>query len=160
MLIAVVSDSHGDNTSIRKALGKIKKADYLFHLGDNVEDVDEFSKEFKGKIVNVKGNCDFLNSKLAKELDEKLINIDGIKILATHGHKYGVKENIFRLQYRAMELEANIVLYGHTHIPSIEYEEGIWIINPGSIALSRAKNNTLALIEIFDGRIIPSIIEI
>lgn len=160
MLIAVVSDSHGDNTSIKKALGKIKKADYIFHLGDNVEDVEEFSKGFEGEIINVKGNCDFLSRELAKELNEKLVYIEGIKILATHGHKYGVKENIFRLKYRAMELEANIVLYGHTHIPSIEYEEGIWFINPGSIALSRAKNNTLALIEIFNGRIIPSIIEI
>lgn len=160
MLIAVVSDSHGDINAIKKALNKIKKAEYLFHLGDNVKDVEGFSKGFSGKIVYVKGNCDFLDRERAKELDEKIIDIEGNKILSTHGHKYSVKENIFRLKYRAMELDANIVLYGHTHIPSIEYEEGIWFINPGSISLSRAKNNTLALIEVLNDRIIPSIIEI
>ncbi|CAM2743725.1 metallophosphoesterase [Hathewaya histolytica] len=160
MLIAVVSDSHGDNNAIKKALGKIKRADYLFHLGDNVKDVDEFSKAFKGKIINVKGNCDFLDRDLTKKLNEKLVEVEGVRVFATHGHKYSVKENLLRLRYKAMEVDADIVLFGHTHMPCIEYEDGIWFINPGSIALSRVKHNTLALIELLEGRIIPYIIEI
>ena len=28
-------------------------------------------------------------------------------------------------------------MYGHTHIPLIQYEQGMYIINPGSITLPR-----------------------
>ena len=59
MLIAVVSDTHRDSYAIEKVLKKVGKADVLIHLGDNVEDVYEISKHFKGRTLFVRGNCDF-----------------------------------------------------------------------------------------------------
>lgn len=158
MLIAVVSDSHGDKNAIKKAIKKIGNADYLFHLGDNVKDIEEFSKQFSGRIVNVKGNCDFI----CNEVGERVVVIGKNKFFLTHGHKYSVKEGLLRLKYKAKEVGANIVLFGHTHVPCIEYndKDRIWFINPGSISLSRFGNNTLILIDIFDDRIIPSIVEV
>lgn len=156
MQIAVISDTHRDKNSMRYSLNKIKRAEILFHLGDNIEDIQFYKENFHGKIINVKGNCDFN----CKEESEKIVHIDNIKFFITHGHKYNVKENIFRLNYKAHEIGAKVVLYGHTHIPSIEYEDGIWFINPGSLALPRVRNKTLSLIDISADRITPSIVDI
>lgn len=156
MLIAIISDSHRDKEAMIESIKKIKKADLLFHLGDNIDDVDFYKENFHGEIVNIKGNCDFQ----CEELSEDIIEIQGIKFFITHGHKYGVKNSLMNLKYKAQEIGANVVLYGHTHVPCIDYEDEIWFINPGSISLSRAINNTLGLIEIKESKIIPSIVDL
>ena len=51
--------------------------------------------------------------------------------------------------------EAKLVFFGHTHQPYVEYVEGIWFVNPGSIgghghAHGRA---TCALVEIEGGQV-------
>ncbi|GAA0789143.1 metallophosphoesterase [Hathewaya limosa] len=156
MLIAVISDSHRDKEAMTASIKKIKKADFLFHLGDNIDDVDFYKENFAGEIVNIKGNCDFG----CEELSEDIIEIQGINFFITHGHKYGVKNNLINLKYKAQEIGANVVLYGHTHVPCIDYEDEIWFINPGSISLSRTMNNTLGLIEINESKIVPSIVDL
>lgn len=156
MLIAVVSDTHGEDYNIKKILPKIERAEVLIHLGDYIRDIFEIERAFKGRIIGVRGNCDFgVNTE-----SELLEILGGKKIFITHGHRYEVKYGIHRLQYRAEEVEADIVLYGHTHISSIEYERGIWFINPGSVGDSRNGYESFALLEIDDRRIHPTIIKV
>lgn len=155
MQIAVISDSHRDMNSMKESLSKMKNAEILFHLGDNIEDIQFYKDNFHGRIINIKGNCDFN----CKEQSEKVVDINNIRFFITHGHNYNVKENIFRLNYKAYEVQAKVVLYGHTHIPNIEYENGIWFINPGSISLPRVKNKTLSIIDVSEDRITPSIVD-
>lgn len=156
MLIAVISDTHGDNYNINKVIPKIDKAEVLIHLGDYYRDLSEIEKKFKGKIIGVKGNCDF-----GVDPDNELLEvIGGKRFFITHGHRYGVKYGIHRLQYRAEELEADIVLYGHTHISSVEYENGIWFINPGSVGEARDAFESFALIEIDDKGVNPTIVKV
>lgn len=133
-----------------EVLGNI---DVLIHLGDNIQDVKEIKKFFKGKILNVKGNCDYSNS-IPSDIIE---DIDGHRFLITHGHNYDVKYSLTRLKEKAFKEKADIVLYGHTHISKIIYEEGIWFINPGSPVLARDGKNSVALIEIKNDSINPSI---
>ncbi len=156
MRLGVISDTHKEKYYIDKAMEKLKNVDMIIHLGDNVQDVLEIQKKFKGKIANVKGNCDFQgNTPIEKLLleEEKLIFI-------THGHKYDVKNGLLRLRYKALELGVEIVLYGHTHISKIDYEDGIFFVNPGSPSLPRNGFNSVAIIEINKSNIVPSIINI
>lgn len=153
MLIGVLSDTHRYNWAIEKAVKVLKDCDAIIHLGDNVQDIKEISKYYKGKIIYVKGNCDFSPSAAS----EKLETIEGKKVFITHGHLYDVKYDLMKLRYRAMELNADIALYGHTHVSSIEYEDGIWFINPGSPALPRDGFSSVAVIDIKDGNINGSI---
>lgn len=147
MLIAVLSDTHRYESYIKMAAEKCKNADIILHLGDNVSDV-EVIRRYTGKdIIFVKGNCDIERS--AKV--EQLIKIDDKKIFMTHGHEYGVKISLLNLHYRAKELGADIALYGHSHVASIERHDGIWLINPGSTSLPRGLKHTIAFIEIKDG---------
>lgn len=156
MRIAVVSDTHRNLNAINKVINKIKNADVLIHLGDNVDDVEKLKKGFEGEVYSVKGNCDF-SSKTPVSI---CAIVQGKKIFITHGHKYNVKFGLNSIIYKGMEEEADIVLYGHTHIADMRNEEGIWFINPGSAGNPRMGRLTIGIIEINEGNIKPMIVDI
>lgn len=156
MLVAVISDTHGDSYNMKKILPKIESAEVLIHLGDYIRDLYEIEKNFKGRIIGVRGNCDFG----IQTESEILETIAGKKIFITHGHRYDVKYGIHTLQYRAEELQADIALYGHTHVSSVEYERGIWFINPGSVGDARNGYESFAMLEIDDKGVHTTIVEV
>ena len=153
MIIGVISDTHRYSWVIENAVNRLDNPDILIHLGDNVQDLREISKYYKGEIINVKGNCDFA----VDTPSERIEDISGKRVFMTHGHRYDVKYDLSRLKYRALEVGADIVLFGHTHVSKIVYENGIWFVNPGSPAISRDGFNSIAIITIEDGKINPSI---
>lgn len=146
MLIAVISDTHRMSKYINSAKELIKNADILLHLGDNVEDVDLLEQGFKGEVYAVAGNCDY-SKKYPKET---IIEVNGRKIFFTHGDLYGVKSSINNIYYKGKELEADIVLFGHTHQHLIEEESGLILMNPGSVSLPKSKGRCVGFINIDD----------
>lgn len=154
MRIGVISDTHRIISSIERLECEIKGLDVLIHLGDNVDDIMIIQKFYKGNIINVKGNCDFST----KTPNDRLEEICGKKIFMTHGDRYGVKENLIKLRYKALETGADIVLYGHTHVGQIDFQEGIWYINPGSASLPRDGDRSFAIITIEKENIKPKLI--
>ena len=134
MKIAVVSDTHGNNKYVLETLLDMEKPDMLFHLGDYVDDGEKISKSLGIESIIVKGNGDYFNTKYK---EDEIIEIKNKKIFLTHGHKYNVENGVIKLYYKGLELGADLVLFGHTHIPMIEKEEGIIIMNPGSAFLPR-----------------------
>lgn len=146
MLIAVVSYTHRMSKYIKLAKEAVKKADILIHLGDNIEDVEMLEKGFDGKVYAVAGNCDY-SSKYPKE---GILEVNGKKIFFTHGDLYGVKSSINNIYYRGKELEVDVVLFGHTHQQIVEKEQGIILMNPGSISLPRFKGRCVGFINIDD----------
>jgi putative phosphoesterase len=57
--------------------------------------------------------------------------------MLTHGHRYGVNSNTSGILDLAKRNKADIVMFGHTHVPMIDLSGSIWTINPGSLALPR-----------------------
>ena len=104
----------------------MKESDYIFHLGDYQSDIALFSREFGDKIHSVKGNCDMGGG-------DEILDIEGVKIMITHGNEYGVKNGLTRLNFKAKEVGASVVFYGHTHLAKIEEFDGITFINPGTL---------------------------
>jgi putative phosphoesterase len=152
MKIAVISDTHRHIYSLNQVTKLIQDTDMAIHLGDNVEDVEIIKTNYKGKIINVRGNCDFSSFIPVERLEE----VENKKIFITHGHRYDVKHSLLKLKYRAKELGADIVLFGHTHISAEIYEEGIWFINPGSAALPKDSYQSIAVVEISDNKVTVS----
>lgn len=146
MLIAVLSDTHRVTKYINLAKQLIKHADILIHLGDNTEDVELLENNFDGKVYAVEGNCDY-STKYPKE---DIIDVNGKKIFFTHGDLYGVKSSLNNIYYRGKELDADIVLFGHTHEQMIEEEKGIILLNPGSVSLPRFNGRYVGFIDIND----------
>ncbi|MBU5256137.1 metallophosphoesterase [Tissierella praeacuta] len=147
MKIAVVSDTHGNNKDIIEKLSEIEKPDILFHLGDYVNDGVKISKALGIKTIIVRGNGDYLHTEYN---EDEIIEFKGKKFFLTHGHKYNVQNGITSLYYKGLELGANVVLFGHTHIPIVEKLENMIIMNPGSPSLPRnaVKIKTFGIINI------------
>ena len=149
MLIAVISDSHANRSSIEKVKKKISNADILLFLGDGERDLEEITEGFNGEVYAVRGNCDI--SGLYPE--ERVIEIQGKRIFMCHGHRYGVKYGYNSIFYRGKEVGADIVLFGHSHIPIIEEEDGLILMNPGSISLGMGRlDKTLGYIDLIVGK--------
>lgn len=130
MRIVVVSDSHGDVYSLRRLLRSEPKADLVIHLGDGAADLEGLKQDFPEKMfLQVKGNGD-LSSELP--VDGEYI-IKGRRIFYTHGHKYRVKMGMDDLLAAAEQREADILLYGHTHVVENSYADGMYVMNPGSL---------------------------
>ncbi len=133
MKILIVSDSHGRNNNIEKAIKKVEPIDLLIHLGDLETNADFLEAILPCKAEMVSGNNDYFTS-LPRE---KIITIGNYKILLTHGHQYGVNYGTDRIKEIALMQGVDIVMYGHTHIPHIDNTGSIWAINPGSISQPR-----------------------
>ena len=149
MLIAVISDSHGNKDSINKIKKKISNADVLLFLGDGENDLAEITNDFTGEVFAVRGNCDITG----KYPEEQILEIQGKKIFICHGHRYNVKYGYNSIYYRGKEIGADIVLFGHSHIPIIEEYDGIVLMNPGSISHGMGRlNKTLGYIDLIDDK--------
>lgn len=158
MKIVVVSDTHGNNKEVIEKISEMERPDLLFHLGDYIEDGIKICTALGIDTIMVKGNGDQGN-RIYNE--DELIEISGRKIFLTHGHRYDVRYGITNLYYKALELNVDMVLFGHTHVPINIEENGIIFMNPGSPSIPRtqSKAKTIGLIDIND-KIHTKIIEI
>ena len=60
MRILVVSDSHGDYNSLKKAIASQPTAEVIVHCGDGAKEVESLTTDFpEKKIIAVRGNCDW-----------------------------------------------------------------------------------------------------
>lgn len=157
MRILVISDSHRKTNVIDKILESQSEAQHVFFLGDNVLDIEDFEFLYPEKKFHlVCGNCDFASVIQAVGLEV----INGKRIFYTHGHSYSVKYGITRLKEVAKQNSYDIVLFGHTHISQVLYEDGIYFVNPGSCSNAREGHNSYAVIDIAENGIMPIIIEV
>lgn len=132
MKILLVSDTHGHDERLEKAL-EIEKPDFLCHMGDLEGSEDYIRVLAQCPLAMVSGNNDFftdLNPEVTFELQ-------GFRIFMTHGHYYYVSMDTERLKEAARRNGADIVLFGHTHRPTLEMEKGLIVANPGSLTFPR-----------------------
>ena len=116
----------------------------ILHLGDYELDARVLAKTFPHlPIRSVRGNCDFRSK--APVLDDFIVA--GKRIIMTHGHRYDVKSDYTALCNMGRAEGADILLFGHTHIPYYEQLGTMHVLNPGSAAY------TCGLIQITDGGI-------
>ena len=145
MKIAVISDSHNIVRNMKVVNQYIKDSDIIIHCGDGGDDISIIEEEFNGEIYIVKGNCD-LGEIYPNEL---ILEVEGKKIFVAHGHKYNVKMTYNNILYKALELGADIVTFGHSHKAMIVESNGVTLMNPGSISLPYGiDNRSMGFIEI------------
>lgn len=148
MKIIVFSDTHGRIEKCVKALEKAKDAELIVHLGDISRDVNDLRiLAPQIPIEDVPGNNDF--SSTVKYT--RIIEAEGKKLLLTHGHNYRVSQSFELLAEEVIRNEADIGLFGHTHVPFDGYELGVHLFNPGSISLPAKGTSTYGIITIYGG---------
>lgn len=138
--VLILSDSHG----LRDEITEIKERHqlkYMIHCGDSELDMDAL--ELDG-LIKVGGNTDH-DVRLP---EEQKITINGLTFFVTHGHLHNVKANLLTVGYRAEEVNAQVICFGHTHIAGAEQIGEQLFINPGSILLPRNRSEkTYAIME-------------
>ncbi len=174
MKIIVISDSHGDYDAVSEVMKRQRGADLFVHLGDGISEFEAAAESQGLAHFSVKGNCDFGR---ADTPPTATLELDGRRIMLTHGHIYGAKYGYDRLAAAARENAADIVLFGHTHRPLDLYlpppdpendenppadgenieenhksDKGLRLFNPGSLKYDR----TFGVIELFGSGILSS----
>ena len=135
MRILIVSDTHKAHGNLERALEKEGPLDMLIHLGD-VEGKADYIEAVAGCPVHmVSGNNDFFSD---LPWEEEFF-IGDHHVFITHGHGYFVGMNEDRLKAEARGRGADIVMYGHTHMPALTVEPDLITLNPGSISYPRPK---------------------
>lgn len=129
----IVSDTHRNESNYYAALEKETPIDLLIHCGDAEGREAVITQAAACPTEIILGNNDFF-SNLPRE---KEIELNQYHIWITHGHQYNVSMGNELLKEEARSRGTDIVLYGHTHKPVIEAEEGLLTMNPGSLTYPR-----------------------
>lgn len=136
MKALIISDSHGDCDSLKQVLKRVGKVDMVIHLGDICGDEKYLCKNAGCDVCMIAGNNDFY-TELKKE---EILILGKNKLFLTHGHRYYVNYGIERILEEACSIGMDVILFGHTHVPLIKQENGVFLVNPGSIAYPRQAN--------------------
>jgi len=163
MQIGIISDTHGDCSGWQKAYEEFQKLELILHAGDVLAPgpknpiLPTYNPTKLAELINTSnvpvmiscGNCD-------AEVDKTLIKfiiieyvflqLDNLRIIVCHGNNFPTEDE--RLRF-AQKYKANILIFGHTHIPTLYEKEGIIFLNPGSpaVALSEEKYLSYATLE-------------
>ncbi len=161
MKALIFSDSHGRYSAMRDIIKSSIDAECVIFAGDGISDVEEMIEEFPQKMFFcVRGNNDYSISPLGFARDDELtFYLEGKKIFLTHGHKYGVRASIDQLRAKAQRDEIDIVIYGHTHIPSEEYDSEkrpCYFFNPGSVGYYENGGYSFGVLNIVNGGVLLS----
>lgn len=161
MKLLVVSDIHGRYDRLMMLMKMHRNADALIFLGDGLRDLERANAYASGmSVIAVKGNCDGISFWGIDAPEEHTQTFEGYKILMLHGHTRGVKSGMERAILAAVEQDADLLLFGHTHLPVEKYlpqgeGEGILslpkplrLFNPGSLGASGDGRGHFGLIEI------------
>jgi putative phosphoesterase len=154
MQIAVIADTHlprGSRAIPDLCIEHIRRADLVLHAGDfSAGEVLEDLRALGPPIAAVHGNID--SPDLRRMLPERqVVDAGGVRIGLLHdaGPAQG------RLRRMRMGFpECDAVVFGHSHIPLHEEEDGFQIFNPGSPTDRRRQpRHSMGLARVADGRV-------
>jgi putative phosphoesterase len=137
-LIGIISDTHG---RLPQSVSKVfKKTDLIIHAGDIGDPQIIETLEKIAPTRAVRGNMDM--GQWAGQLPRK----ETVKI--NHKGLYVIHDP-YHLDINATAYTYHVVIYGHTHRPQVEKQEGILYVNPGSAVQPRhGYPPSVALLEI------------
>lgn len=147
-LLGIISDTHGLlRPSVLQALGGV---DLIVHAGDlgNHETLEALQK--LAPLRAVRGNVD--HGEWADGLAEtEVVEVGEVLLYVVHDY--------FELDLDPKAAGFQAVIYGHSHQPSIQWQNGVLLLNPGSAGPRRFHLPvSMALLTIEDNRMEPRLV--
>lgn len=157
MKVIIASDIHGSIYYANKLKERfeIENAEQLILLGDiyyhgprndlpkeyNPKEVAKLLNKMVYKLICLRGNCDGEVDEMISDFafsDSMYMLLGGKKIYLSHGHK---------LDWDNPSKYGQILIYGHLHTGFIKNENGITIVNTGSVSLPKdgTKNSYIVM---------------
>ena len=126
-----MSDSHRATRNLFEIVEKhINTTDLFIFLGDGENDFDDVLALYPDlKYERVSGNSDWYSTYPLY----KSITSQGKKIFFSLGHPFHVKFGYDEIIRAARTEKADICLFGHTHNQYTNYDDGLYIMNPGAV---------------------------
>ena len=134
MKIGIVSDTHGRVQAVDTMLKIAEPVDLWLHAGDVAEDAEYLARMTGVKTLGVLGNCDWPDGKTPLT---RVVDAEEHRIFLAHGHASGIPYTTKFLREEAAFAKADIIVFGHSHQALIRQEEGMLLLNPGSLAKPR-----------------------
>lgn len=150
MRFLVLSDTHRELSKLFAAMDYLNalSPDAVIFLGDNVSDALALKTEMHMPFYIVQGNCDGYSAHPATDV----VEAEGVRIFICHGHQHDVKESPQRLIWAAQERECSVALFGHTHRQYLDREDGVLLMNPGSLTCPRLCTPGLGVLDVKNGQ--------
>jgi putative phosphoesterase len=141
MKVGVISDSHGNMEYLRETSLWLTQngISFLIHLGNDWDDT-KIVEELGVDILKVPG----VFSSYYKDpsiINRRIEKMEGFRVLLTHtasSHENDLPTDL-KPEDVVAKHQADIILYGHTHIPNLEIKEGILWFNPGHLKIEDKK---------------------
>lgn len=166
-MIAVLSDSHIPSRAEEipeKFWDKIEEAEIVVHAGDYArEETFNALEAYSNNFYGVKGNCDFFESDNLQESHN--FKYQGLNFGVYHGTGISPRGHTPTLEKIASkDLEADILIHGHTHQQDITETEKALLLNPGSCTgvgggSARPSNPTMMVLNVEDTVLDATILE-
>ena len=144
--ILIFSDTHGYIDNCISVISGDNHVNMIIHAGDCARDAEDLASIFPDiPLYYVRGNNDWYSTAPG----DITLEVGGKRIFVTHGHDFAVKyEADYRtLVNRGSAVDADLIVFGHTHKSYTDYRGKMTILNPGSVRFGK----TYAIAEI-DGQ--------
>jgi putative phosphoesterase len=156
--LLVISDTHGSlpvlKTILKWAKDRLPPNDSICcaaFCGDGISDIQP-AADAAGFYCNweyVRGNNDYNAGAVP---DNTVFDFADHRFYLCHGHYHNLYGGYFSLVNSAQSNDADIVLFGHTHVPYCKMEDGVLLVNPGSAGRPRSRiGSTFAVIDCMPG---------
>ncbi len=124
LVIGLISDTHGQvRADVHRALAGVA---FILHAGDVCGDEVLMELDLIAPTIAVRGNCDYPDDpRLARQVERVE---RGVRIHVSQGHELGAP-TVDRL---LAAYDADVIVYGHTHLPLIARANDRLVVNPGA----------------------------
>ena len=155
MRVIVISYTHRDFRTLRRIVDKHRgEAGLFLHLGDGAREIDDLLALYPDlPFEAVRGNCDFAS----RWPITHVTMAEDVKIFLCHGYTF---HSVGEIAAQARKNGCRIALYGHTHRGDTHYDEGIYVMNPGSPSCPRDGKASYGVIDVTPGGIMTFLVEI
>lgn len=139
----VFSDVHGDAAALAGLFARAREigASRAYFAGDMGLRSPEVQRAVRGRgvpLLYVQGNCDspwdWTGAGLPPAPLFLVSSLNGREIFLSHGHRCAVPEDA-----GLRRAEGMVVITGHTHLPLLRREGGVFLLNPGSLGRPRGR---------------------
>jgi uncharacterized protein len=143
MLIGVISDTHG--LLREEARVALAECEHILHAGDvgNITILEALRKI--APVTAIRGNVD-VSGACAELPATEMVELDGVVFYLVHSLGW--------LDLDPLSAGVQVVVSGHSHKPSVERQDGVVYLNPGSAGPRRFQLPvSVGLVTVSDGEV-------
>ena len=145
--IGVIADTHGHlDPAVSDVFAGVQ---LIIHAGDILDPATVETLERIAPVIAVAGNLD--RDKLSRLPREVAGEVAGVRFVVGHKRKRLIKRlALGKIEGVAKDDPPDLIVFGHDHVPAVEWVEGSLYLNPGTATSPHEEDEvpTVAVVEV------------